>query len=211
MSRADLERQVSVALRDLVDGQVPSPPIFDRVVDRVHRRHRRRLAGTAAAVLVAGALAATGFLPRLGGDTAVGTVTPATCPDEDSGQVSNPGRPELAGTLVPDKPAVVTICRYHGPNPPEAVGKLARSAVFSDGTAVALAADLNAGKRLPEGPRSCPMDFGGSIRVIFAYGSGETVTVRVELAGCRIAWNGRTILLTSEPTRQQLRDLVGPR
>ncbi|MFC4148889.1 hypothetical protein ACFO0M_21760 [Micromonospora mangrovi] len=209
MSGPDLERQVSVALRDLVDGQVPSSPIFDRLADRVRRRRRRRLAGTAA-VLVAGAVAATGFLPRPGGgDTAPGAVTPATCPDRDSGQVSNPDRPELSGTLVPDNPAVATICRYHGAAASEPFGTLARSAALSDGAAASLAADLNAGRRLPEGPRSCPMDSGGSIRIIFAYRRGGTVTVRVRLAGCRTASNGRTELLTSQPTQQQLRDLVG--
>jgi phage tail sheath gpL-like len=210
MRTDDLEPQVSSALHDLVDEPVASSTMFDRVADRVHRRRRRRLTGTAAVVVVVGALATGSLLLRHGGGTnAAEAVTAASCPDKDSELRYDP-HSDPASKLVPGKPVIATICRYHGPSQHELAGTLARSAVVRGDSVASLAAALNAGQReIPDAPRTCLGRSEGTIRVMFGYRSGEVVTVRAELFGCRTASNGTTGLITSELAYEQLTDLVG--
>lgn len=208
----ELERQVSVGLRELVKDPVQSPPIFDRVANEVRRRQRFRLAGIAMAVAVVLAALTIGGLQLSGrGDDLPPTaVMAAACPGKDTGLPSNPQRSDLSTELVPGKPAAATVCRYHGFNQPEPFRTLARSATVPGTDVAALAATLNGGERIPEGTvDNCPGRSAGSVRVIFKYRSGEAVTIWIDLGGCRIAWNGKARVFTSQPAQQRLTDLVG--
>ncbi|WP_460493777.1 hypothetical protein [Dactylosporangium cerinum] len=183
--------------------------MFDRVADRARRRHRRRLVG--AAVVAVGVVAAGSLALRPGGgDTTSATVATASCPGQDPGRPANPDRPDLADRLVPGRPVIATLCRYHRPDESAPSGTLARSVVIRDADVTALAATLNSGQpMLKDAVYSCPGFSRGSMIAIFEYRAGAAVTVSISFSDCELASNGPVTVFTPQLALQRLTDLVG--
>jgi hypothetical protein len=95
--------------------------------------------------------------------------------------------------LVPRGADAVLLCRYRGLNPGTTAGLLLRSRLItSAATVTGLAADLDAIPPTKPGTVfSCPMDNGDAILAVFAYRTGPTDPVMVDLTGCTTATNGR--------------------
>jgi hypothetical protein len=93
---------------------------------------------------------------------------------------------------VPGSPNALLACRYHGLNQPQPAGSLAKFAHLS---AAPLAAVLNTLPPIPKGAVfNCPIDFGETILLLFAYPDGTQLMVSIEMGGCGFASNGdRTV------------------
>lgn len=208
MSTSDLEQRVAAGLYELADGPVPTPPMFDHVADRVRRRRRYQVAAASSAAAVVATLVIGGLLLRPPtGPPVAGAVTAVPCPSERGRSAS--GGPVRVGPLVPGRPVVATVCRYHGLNQVERVGSLAATATVSGAEVAALTAALNAGEPIPAGPVSCPADYGEAVRVTFGYRDRPPVVLEASLTGCTTASTGGEELRVSEAAYRQLTELVG--
>jgi hypothetical protein len=93
--------------------------------------------------------------------------------------------------------------------PPEPAGTLAQTATAHGGVAD-LATALNQGQPVDESATyNCPVDFGESMLITFAYAAGRTVVIQLHTRGCHIATNGTVEVFTSQDAGQRLMDLVG--
>ena len=168
---------------------------------------RRKHVWVGAAVLAL-AVALVGYLAWPGGGHPA-TASTAACPTRDTRKAGNPPSADLSNALVPGQPAGAIICRYYGNNEkPEAAGSLARSKTIAGDQARQFGAELNAGIR-QDALIDCPSDDGTSVRVIFTYAGGRTLTVQAELGGCGFANNGPTALIMPGDATRQIRQLVG--
>jgi hypothetical protein len=116
------------------------------------------------------------------------------CPGSEPHNQATSKRAGSAGTLVPQTPDAVLICRYNGL--PQPSGKIAgftltgAQALGATQTA-ALATAFDALKEFVPGKTyNCPLDSGSQAVLHFSYPSGDGVTVTVDLSGCTKSTNG---------------------
>jgi hypothetical protein len=107
-------------------------------------------------------------------------------------------RPGAHRNLVPGRPETLLLCRYDGPlgSPsaprPPAFPLVAQLLITNRSRISALAREFN---RLPKmmGAFACPLDSGAAIIARFGYSTGPNDPVRLDLGGCLMASNGRTV------------------
>jgi len=96
---------------------------------------------------------------------------------------------------VPGTPVVATVCRYAGANARHHPGGLIGRRVLRGRVLTDVRTALNAEPAVT-GTYNCPADDGSAHLLLFGYGDGSVVRVRVDDTGCRFAGNGRHAVRT---------------
>lgn len=133
--------------------------------------------------------------------------TPLRCPAEPPRSVPPHQIAGTASASVPGRPNALLACRYHGFNQPQPVGALAKSASVPPEP---IAAALNLAPRIQNAAvYHCPIDFGETILLLFAYSNGSRLTVSLALGGCRFASNGDRTVATPPAVIASLEATLG--
>jgi hypothetical protein len=130
--------------------------------------------------------------------TTVPRVAQARCPQILPDRPANSGVPGLADKLVPLVATRLDVCRYGPLTADEPLALKSHFTLVDRATITAFETAVNALGPVPPDYKSCPVDNGEALVVLFSSGA-HSVSVRISQTGCALITNG---VRTSPPSTQ---------